>query len=551
MTADREVLSMARRGCYGFAMTCSPEADALPDDVNALRALVRRLRADHAQELAAREATIARLSEQVRLLLAGRFGASSERAADAQLGLFNEAEHEFEALGEADAAPELAEVPAHTRERPKRKALDPALARVDVVHDLDEHDKRCPHDGAALECIGKVESEQLDVVPVTIHVLRHQRLKYACPRCKAFIKTAPMPAHPIPKSQASPGLLAFIATGKYVDALPLYRQAKQLERIGLECSRTTLARWMVRCGELVQPLINLLRDELVALDYLQCDETTVQVLKEPGKAAQTHSYLWVQRSGLPQRPIVLFDYDPTRSGEVPKRLLEGFKGTLQTDGYAGYDAVTKAQGLTRAYCMAHARRYFTDALKAKGVNPNKLPAKPVKGTTRHLKALGFFKTLYTIERRIRERPPDERQRIREAQSRPVLEKFKAWLDELAPRVRPESKLAEAVAYTRKHWDGLIRFCDDGRLAIDNNAVENDVRPFCVGRRNWLFSDSVAGARSSANLYSLIATAKASGLEPYAYLRHVFTELPKADSLEAIEALLPYRLDPSRLTRNPK
>ena len=531
-------------------MTRPPEAEALPDDVDALKALVRRLRADHAAQLAAREATIERLNEQVRLLLAKRFGASSERVAEAQLGLFNEAEQEVEAAGEAEAAPEPIEVPAHRRTRPKRKPLDPALPRVDVVHDLAEHDKRCPRDGTALERIGAVECEQLDIVPVIIQVLRHQRLKYACPCCKTYLKTAPMPAQPIPKSQASPGLLAFIATGKYVDALPLYRQAKQLERIGLECSRTTLARWMVRCGELIQPLINLLRDELVALDYLQCDETTVQVLKEPGKAAQTLSYLWVQRSGLPQRPIVLFDYDPTRSGEVPKRLLEGFKGTLQTDGYTGYDALAKAQGLIRAYCMAHARRYFTDALKARGVNPNKLPPKPVKGTTHHLKALGFFKTLYAIERRIRARPPDERQRIREAESRPVLEKFKAWLDALAPRVRPDSKLGEAIAYTRKHWHGLTRFCDDGRLAIDNNAVENDIRPFCVGRRNWLFSDSVAGARSSANLYSLIATAKAAGLEPYAYLRHVFTELPKADCVEAIEALLPYRLDPSRLTSNP-
>jgi len=507
---------------------------------------VTRLREEHAAQLAARDTHIERLSEQIQLLLARRFGAASERVAHAQLGLFNEAEHEVASAHEEDA-PEQVAIPAHTRKVPKRKPLNPALERVNVIHDLDEHDKRCPHDGTALECIAIVDSEQLDVVPATAVVLRHQRRKYACPCCKTYVKTAPMTPQPIPKSQASPGLLAFIATGKYVDALPLYRQAKQLERIGLECSRTTLARWMVRCGELVQPLINLLRDELLALDYLQCDETTLQVLKELGKTAQSLSYLWVQRSGLPETPIVLFDYDATRSGEVPKRLLEGFKGTLQTDGYVGYDPVVSAQGLTRVYCMAHARRYFTDALKAKGVNPNKLPPKPVKGTTHHLKALGFFKTLYAIERRIRDKPPDERQRIRQAQSRPVLDKFKAWLDTLAPRVRPESKLAEAIAYTQKHWHGLIRFCDDGRVAIDNNAVENDIRPFCVGRRNWLFADSVAGARSSANLYSLIATAKASGLEPYAYLRHVFTELPKATSVQDIEALLPHRLDRSRLT----
>lgn len=527
-----------------------PPSHELPDDVDALKALVSRLQEAHATELAARDSHIEQLNEQMRLLLAGRFAASSERAADAQLGLFNEAEHDAALADEAEGEPEPVAIPAHTRERPKRKALNPALPRVDVIHDLDASDKHCPHDGTPLEYITSVDTEQLDIVPATIRVLRHQRRKYACPCCKSYVKTAPMTPQPLPKSQASPGLLAFIATGKYVDALPLYRQAQQLERIGLECSRTTLARWMVRCGELVQPLINLLRDELLACDYLQCDETTVQVLKEPGKAAQSVSYLWVQRSGLPERPIVLFDYDATRASAVPKRLLEGFTGTLQTDGYTGYDALARAQGLTRAYCMAHARRYFTDALKAKGVNPNKLPPKPVKGTTYHLKALGFFKTLYTIERRIRDKPPDERQRIRQSESRPVLEKFKVWLDTVAPRVRPDSKLGEAIAYSQKHWHGLIRFCDDGRVAIDNNAVENAIRPFCVGRRNWLFADSVAGARSSANLYSLITTAKANGLEPYAYLRHVFTEMPKADSVEAIEALLPYQLAPSRLTDNP-
>lgn len=521
----------------------------LPDDVETLKALVLRQRDEHAAALAARDATIEALTEQLRLAIARRFGSSSERVADAQLGLFNEAEHEAESAPDEEAAPESVEVPAHTRRVAKRKPLDASLPRLRVVHDLAEQDKRCPHDGAVLECIGSVDSEQLDIVPATVQVLHHERRKYACPCCKQYVKTAALTPQPIPKSQASPGLLAYIATGKYVDGLPLYRQTQQLERIGLECSRATLARWMVRCGELVQPLINLLRDALLAAGYIQCDETTVQVLKEPGKAAQSTSYMWVQRSALPERPVILFDYDPTRSGEVPKRLLEGFHGILQTDGYDGYNAVVRELGLIRLYCMAHARRYFTDALKAKGINPNKLPPKPPKGTAYHRKALGFFKTLYTIERRIRDKPPDERQRIRQAEARPVLEAFKAWLDKIAPRVRPGSKLGEAIAYTRNHWDGLIRYCDHGHVAIDNNAVENALRPFCVGRNGWLFSDSVAGARSSANLYSLIATAKANGIEPYAYLRHVFTELPKAQCVEDIEALLPFRLDPATLTRN--
>jgi transposase len=540
----------------------------LHNDVDALKALI----AEQAQELATQQAAITTyqntitthkdtittqqaaitaLHEQLRLFLARRFGASSERVMEAQLGLFNEAEQDAVAADDDEVADaESVEVPAHRRTRPTRKPLSEELPRVSVVHDLSEADKVCPRDGTALECIGTVDSEQLDIVPATIRVLRHERRKYACPCCKQHMVTAPMTAQPIPKSQASPGLLAFVATAKYVDALPLYRQTQQFERLGLDCSRATLARWMVRCGALVQPLINVLRDEMLALDYIHIDETTVQVLKESGKSAQSTSYVWAQRSGLPEQPIILFDYDPSRSGEVPRRLLDGFHGYLQTDAYAGYNPVVEAQQLTRVLCMAHARRYFTDALKAKGINPNKLPPNPGKGERYPIKALSFFKSLYAIERRIREKPPDERYRIRQRDTLPVLDKFKLWIDRTLPKVLATSKLGVALAYAHNHWDGLTRFCDDGRLAIDNNAVENAIRPFCVGRRNWLFSDSVAGANASANLYSLISTAKANRLEPYAYLRHVFTELPKAESLEHIEALLPYRLDPSDLIEHP-
>ena len=527
----------------------------LPDDVDALKALVAQHRGTisaQEAELTAQQAELTALHEQLRLMLARRFGASSERASDAQLGLFNEAEQDAQAVDDDEDSPvesDVLEVPAHSRKRPTRKPLSAELPRVNVVHDLAEAEKVCPHDGTLLECIGTVDSEQLDIVPATVRVLRHERRKYACPCCKQHMATAPMTAQPIPKSQASPGLLAFVAAAKYVDALPLYRQTQQFQRLGLECSRATLARWMVRCGELVQPLINLLRDELLALDVIHIDETTVQVLKEAGKAAQSTSYIWAQCSGVPERPIVLFDYDPTRSGDVPRRLLEGFSGYLHTDAYAGYNAVVHEQQLTRVLCMAHARRYFTDALKANGVNPNKLPIKPGKGDRIAIKALNFFKTLYTIERRIRDESPDERHRIRQRDTVPVLEKFKLWLDKTKPRVLATSKLGEALAYAHNHWHGLTRFCDDGRLEIDNNTIENAIRPFCVGRRNWLFSDSVAGANASANLYSLVRTAKANGLEPYAYLRHVFTELPNAMSLEHVEALLPYRLDPSDLIQH--
>jgi transposase len=514
-------------------------ATALPNNIAALKALVRQ-----------HEMTIATLSEQLQLMLARRFGASSERVAEAQLGLFNEAEAELDTAAEEDIAPAI-EVPAHTRKVPKRKPLSKDLPRVEVIHDLPEDNKLCPHDGTVLVPMGSADSEQLDIIPATVHVLLHKRLKYVCPCCNKTLLTAPMTPQPIPKSQASPGLLAYVATAKYVDGLPLYRQIPQFARLGLDCSRTTLARWMIHCGgSLTQPMINLLRDELLEQDYIQCDETRTQVLKEPGEPAHSTSYMWLQRSGNPQRPIVLFDYDSSRSGQVPQRLLDGFHGILQTDAYSGYNAVVRAQKLIHALCMAHARRYYTDALKAKGIHPNRMPAKAPKGCEHIFKALAFFKALYAIERRIREMTPDEKTRIRDRETRPILNQFKLWLDRRQPKVLPSSKLGQAIAYTLNQWSGLTRFCDDGRIAIDNNGAENALRPFCLGRKNWMFSDTVAGARASANLYSLIETAKANGIEPYAYLRHLFTELPKATCVEDYEALLPYRLDPNVLTRRP-
>ena len=518
------------------------------DDVEQLRALVRR----YERELAARDAVIAeheglieRLREQLQLLVSQRFGASSEKVAEAQLGLFNEAEFLAEGEAEEESVESGTEVAGYRRGQPKRKPLPTHLPRVNIEHPLPEAERMCPRHGVALERFDEVTSEQLDIVPATVQVLRHIRGKYRCPCCAGHIRTAPMPAQPIAKSLASAGLLAYVATAKFVDAIPLYRQHAQLERIGFAVSRTTLASWMVRLGQLVQPLVNLLRDELLARPYLQMDETTVQVLKEPGKAPESTSYLWAQLSPG-AHPIVLFDYDATRAGAVPVRLLEGFTGTVHTDGYTGYDAVVAANGLERLYCWAHARRKFVEVVKSLGLNPNKLPAKPPPKARRALRALGFIKTLYTIERRIREQPPDERLRARATESVPVLEKLRAWLDDAKPKVPPETALGRAMAYLDRHWAGLARAFEHGHTDIDTNRVENAIRPFCVGRKGWLFCDTVAGAKASANLYSLIETAKANGLEPYRYLRHVFTELPKAESLADFEALLPSAIAPEHL-----
>ena len=284
--------------------------------------------------------------------------------------------------------------------------------------------------------------------------------------------------------------------------------------------------------ELIQPLINLLRDRQLAYGYISMDETPTQVLKEPGKSPQSQSYLWVQRGGPPEAPIILFDYDPSRSQEVPLRLLEGFTGILQTDGYAAYGAVARAQGLVHAGCLAHCRRKFDEVIKSQGRHRKKGLAE---------EALVQIQKLYRIEKEARDMSFKERQRHREIHARPVWDTLRTWLDTHRPGVLPQSALGKALGYLANEWDKLVLYLTDGRIPIDNNATENCLRPSCVGRRNWLFHDSVAGAKASANLYSLIETCKACGLEPYHTLRRIFTDLPRARTLEDLEALLPMNL----------
>ena len=508
----------------------------LPDDIDALKSLVADQVARNEQlttENQRYKTQVLTLQEQLNLALAKRYAASSEKISPDQVCLFDEPEVEISATDDTD---DVIVVPAHTRKKRGRKPLPDNLPRIDIVHELPEDARHCPHDDQLLAEIDAVISEQLDIIPAKIQVIRHIRKKYAC-SCGQCIKTAPLPAQPIPKSMASPGLLAHIAVSKYQDALPLYRQETILQRIGVELPRATLANWMIRAGTLIQPVINLLRDRLLAYDILQMDETTVQVLNEQGKTAQSKSYLCLQRGGPPEQPVVLYDYDPGRGAKVPTRLLAGFTGTLQTDGYDGYNAVVATNGLIHVGCMAHARRKFSEAVKAQG-------KKKKKGKAHQ--GLALIQKLYRVEKQARRLTSDERYTCRQQQARPILDELRHWLDESLPLVPPSSATGKAMRYLRREWDKLVRYLDDGRLEIDNNGAENAIRPFVVGRKNWLFSASVKGVTSSANLYSLIETAKANGLEPYAYLRYLFTALPKAETVEVIEALLPGNVAPDQI-----
>ncbi|MBL4879694.1 MAG: IS66 family transposase [Oleispira sp.] len=299
----------------------------------------------------------------------------------------------------------------------------------------------------------------------------------------------------------------------------------------------TLANWMIKAGALVQPVINLLRDQLLTYDIVQMDETPVQMLNEPGKRSQSKSYLWLQRGGPPEQPVILYDYDPGRGAGVPLRLLEGFRGYLQTDGYDGYNATVAGNGLMHMGCMAHARRKFSDAVKAQG--KNRKPGKAQHG-------LALIQKLYRVEKQAKQLTPLERFDYRQQHAKPILERLRRWLDDSLSKVLPGSTAGKALNYLHNEWDKLTCYLDDGRLEIDNNLAENAIRPFVVGRKNWLFSASVAGVKASANLYSLIETTKANGLEPYAYLRYLFAELPRAETVEAIEALLPGNVNPEQI-----
>lgn len=501
----------------------SPQA--LPDDTDALKGIIAKL-----------SARVVALEEYLALEKIKKYSARSEKCPD-QHELFNEAELAEVAEDilterqqeEANVAP----ASDTQKNKPGRKPLPAELPRIRIEHDLPEAAKRCAC-GCERTLIGEETSEQLDIIPAKVRVLVHVRKKYACKQCESGITTAPLPPQPIPKSNVSPGLLAHIAVSKYQDALPLYRQEAVLNRVGVEIPRNTLAQWMIKAGRLLQPILNLLEEQLLAYPVMHCDETTVQILKEPDKRATSKSYMWVRVGGPPTQPIRLFHYADSRGGAVASNLLEGYQGYLQTDDYAGYNAVAAGSAITQLGCWAHARRKFVEAQRATGDKSRKAGKAEM--------AISLIGKLYAIEKNIKELKPEVKYQVRQQEAVPQLQKIRAWLDNSLHSTLPKGLLGKALSYLDKNWSKLIVYTQDGRLSIDNNVAENAIRPFVIGRKNWLFSASVPGAQASANLYGLIETAKANRQEPYAYLRHVFTELPKAANIEQIEALLPWNVN---------
>jgi len=536
--------------------SASKTSQALTEHILSLQAIVaeqERELAEKTQRLEARDQRIDQLLDYIQLLRQKRFGRSSERASKEQIALFDESEleqliGELEAEVEAEQAPKKKATESADKKKPVRRPLPANLKRVEKIIDLSDEQKAALGEGWVF--IGYEDSEQLATIARQHYVVKTRRAKYApvndeVPGAGAGIQTAPRPQTIIPKSLGHSSLIADVATSKFVDGLPFYRQEAIFAREGIDLSRQTMSGWITQLEAPLAPLMAAMKRLFYTGELIQVDETRLQVLNEPGRDNTQQSYMWVYRGGRPQAPVIWFEYAETRSGEVPLQFLYPSEGPkpppawqayLQTDGYPGYNALAAQPHIRgHAACMAHARRKFVEATKGR------------KHTAAAHQMVALIGKLYGIERKIQDLTADEKKAVRQKEAKPLLEAIKTWLDQKAPKVLPKSLLGKAIRYTLGIWPKLILYIEDGVIDIDNNKTENAIRPFVIGRKGFLFSGSPRGARASAMLYSLIESAKANHLEPRAYLTHVFENLPTAKTEQAITALLPQFLKPEDLS----
>ena len=486
--------------------------------------------------IAERDQTIESLRYQLNNALRHRFGKKSEKDNPNQPSLFDEGTQPDNTEEIIEAESEIT-VAAYQRKKPGRKPISEDLPRVQQIHDLPESEKTCSC-GCTLNKIGEETTEQLDFIPAKAQVIQHVRYKYACKRCEETIKTAKGPKHPIPKSIASPGLLAHIAVSKFCDGLPLYRMESILQRMGVDIARNTLSHWMIKVSELLLPLYKLQQYNIINYDVTYADETPVQVLKEPDRPPESKSYMWVFIGGPPEKRSIIYHYDVSRGHGVPLHILEDFQGWLHCDGHSAYDTYAKVKhGVTLLGCWMHCRRKFLDVTKT--IKTEGLAHEAVKKIAK----------LYRIEYEIKQNCTSAQAvyEYRQQYAKPLLIEFKQWLDENVHHVRPKSPLGDAFGYALNQWEKLTRYLEDGRLEMDNGESERKIKPFVIGRKAWLFCDSVAGAKAAEIIYTIIETAKYHKVEPYSYLRYVLTQLPNISTEKELEALLPFNIDQTVLT----
>ena len=483
-------------------------------------------------EIRHKQALIDKLTHENALLKRLKFAAQSERYSAEQRSLLDETldadlqsvSDEIEQLASAKAAP-------REKQQPKRQPLHANLPRREIRHEPDSTTCGC---SCQMKRIGEDVAEKLDYVPGVFTVERHVRGKWACAQCETLVQ-APVEAHIIDKGIPTAGLLAQVLVAKFADHLPLYRQEKIFGRAGFEIARSTLAQWVGSCGVQLQPLVDALSQEILGHGVLHADETPVQMLK-PGNGKTHRAYLWAYAPGaFEDMKAVVYDFCESRAGEHARYFLRDWRGSLVCDDYSGYKAGFASGGVIEAGCLAHARRKFFDLHAA---NKSQVAQS----------ALQQIGAVYEIEREIKDLAPDERQRIRQVRSKPVLDALHRWMLLTRQKITDGSATSRALDYSLKRWAALTRFVDDGRLPVDNNHIENQIRPIAIGRSNWLFAGSLRAGKRAAAVMSLIQSARMNGHDPYAYLKDVLTRLPTQRASQVAE-LLPHRWQPSRENNN--
>ena len=482
------------------------------------------------------------LHDTVEYLTRKLFGRRSEKTSVLSLGqmsLFDEAETQADPKA---AEPDLKQVQGYQRKKFKGQRME---LLKDIPHDkrlctLVEEDRFCEKCNTAIVSVGEefIRTE-IEFIPAKVRAIDYYRETFECRTCRKngepYMEKSPMPYPVIQHSMASPSTVAWIMHQKFVNALPLYRQEKEWQTLGVNLGRATMANWIMAASrDWLAPLVELMHQKLLQEKYLHSDETPVQVMNEEGRKNTTDSYMWVYSTGrYCKHPIRIFEYQPGRSGNYPQEFLKGFKGYLHTDAYSGYKKVAQ---ITRCLCWAHLRRNFVDALPKDIRSPD--ATLPSQGIT-------YCNKLFEIEKTFEKLSSEECKSERLRQEKPVLDAFWTWVDSTRSKVLPKSKLSQALNYALSHKQELMNYLEDGNCSISNNLAENSIRPFTIGRKNWLFSGSPKGAAASAAVYSIIESAKANGLDPYKYLHFIFRELPGVQfgqHPEFLEDYLPWSPD---------
>lgn len=470
---------------------------------------------------------------QLNLAIMDKFSKSSEKVNPLQPELFEEFTTEV-----LEEILEELTVPEHKRKKVGRKPIDESIPRQEIIHDIPEEDKICAC-GCDMVKISEETSERLQVVPEKVYVEKHVRPKYACRNCegsgdedKPVFRVAPAPPSLIPGSIMTGGLLSYILINKFCDYLPFYRQEKKFERFGAPISRQNMSNWTIKSYRVLKELNKLMKEKLKSGSFIQMDETTVQVHGEDGKADSSNSYIWVTKGGPPEFHIALYEYDRSRSSKYIRDFVEDYSGFLQSDGYQGYDSVLKSNNqVTHVGCLAHARRKIYDAYKAD---------KKLKQSNA---VINKIQKIYSTEKKLRAKGLTSEQFLEERIKlvTPLLDDLKKWLDKKVMILRPTSHLGKAILYTLGQWDKIVQYLECPYLTPDNNAAERTVKPFVMGRKNFLFAGSTEGADAMCFYYSLIETAKLNGINPYAYLRWVFEQAPLLTDDQSIESLAPWNI----------